>query len=263
VGLNPLTKPFDYIVLNGKLTLYAKKDATDQLRDLKSISITELERAMIPGADVLTVTAHGRTKDGRTDASIGAVSIKGLAGEALANAMMKAETKAKRRLTLSLAGLGWLDESEVGSIPGAQLVAVGPDGEIDPVSVTSTAPATLAEALARREPPAAVSPEPTDSPPSAAPVVEAPVAAPAPESAPVAAPEDTVEAESREEAQDANEDAPLVFTPEEFKSALKERHILSGSVVAVLNSLFPGRALNTLLDTERGTLYLALVAQYG
>lgn len=32
VGLNPLTKPFDYIRLSGKETLYAKKDATDQLR---------------------------------------------------------------------------------------------------------------------------------------------------------------------------------------------------------------------------------------
>ena len=44
--------------------------------------------------------------------SIGAVSIKGLQGENLANALMKAETKAKRRVTLSLAGLGWLDETE-------------------------------------------------------------------------------------------------------------------------------------------------------
>ena len=31
VGLNPLTRPFDYIELNGKLTLYAKRDAADQL----------------------------------------------------------------------------------------------------------------------------------------------------------------------------------------------------------------------------------------
>ena len=31
LGLNPLTKPFQYIRLNGKLTLYASKDATEQL----------------------------------------------------------------------------------------------------------------------------------------------------------------------------------------------------------------------------------------
>ena len=34
-------------------------------------------------------------------------------GEQLANAMMKAETKAKRRVTLSICGLGLLDETEV------------------------------------------------------------------------------------------------------------------------------------------------------
>ena len=32
MGLNPLTRPFDYIDLHGKLTLYAKRDAADQLR---------------------------------------------------------------------------------------------------------------------------------------------------------------------------------------------------------------------------------------
>jgi hypothetical protein len=40
------------------------------------------------------------------------------------NALMKAVTKAKRRLTLSLVGLGWLDETEVETIPGAKPVAV-------------------------------------------------------------------------------------------------------------------------------------------
>ena len=39
LGLNPLTKPFDYITLNGKLTLYALKACTDQLRQKHSISI--------------------------------------------------------------------------------------------------------------------------------------------------------------------------------------------------------------------------------
>src|SRR5262245_34444504 len=33
-GLNPLTQPFGYIVLQGRLTLYALKAATDQLRKL-------------------------------------------------------------------------------------------------------------------------------------------------------------------------------------------------------------------------------------
>ncbi len=37
VGLNPLTRPMEYIVLNGKLQLYARRDAADQLRKLHGI----------------------------------------------------------------------------------------------------------------------------------------------------------------------------------------------------------------------------------
>lgn len=117
VGLNPLTKPFDYITLNGRLVLYAKKDATDQLRQNHGISITALERQTIEG--VYLVTAHALTPTGRQDTSTGAVSIKGLQGDALANAFMKAETKAKRRVTLSICGLGLLDETELETIPNA------------------------------------------------------------------------------------------------------------------------------------------------
>lgn len=114
LGLNPLTKPFDYITLNGKLTLYAKRDATDQLRKIHNISISISERQTID--DVYVVTARAKNKEGREDESTGAVSVLGLKGEARANALMKAETKAKRRVTLSICGLGMLDESEVESV---------------------------------------------------------------------------------------------------------------------------------------------------
>ena len=40
-------------------------------------------------------------------------------GDPIANAFMKAETKAKRRGTLSICGLGMLDESEIASISSA------------------------------------------------------------------------------------------------------------------------------------------------
>lgn len=111
VGLNPLTRPFEYLTLEGRLTLYARKDATDQLRHIHGISIDRLDRET--SDDMETVTAYGRNRHGRTDSSIGVVWVRGQTGQALANARMRAETKAKRRLTLSLAGLGWLDESEV------------------------------------------------------------------------------------------------------------------------------------------------------
>lgn len=118
LGLNELTEPFGYITLNGKLTLYPKKNCTDQLRQIHGVSITRLERATV--GDIHLVTAYAADKHGRQDSSTGAVAIAGLRGEALANALMKAETKAKRRVTLSLCGLGWTDESEIETIPGAR-----------------------------------------------------------------------------------------------------------------------------------------------
>lgn len=117
VGLNPLTQPFSYILLNGKLTLYAKRDATDQLRKNHNISINIVSREKID--DVYIVIARAKTQDGREDESIGSVSIGNLKGDALANAYMKCETKAKRRVTLSICGLGMLDDSETESIKDA------------------------------------------------------------------------------------------------------------------------------------------------
>lgn len=129
VGLNHLTRPFDYITLNGKLTLYAKKDATDQLRRINSISIKPPHIRFEDG--LVIVEAIAADKTGREDFDIGAVFVEGLKGEARANAIMKAVTKAKRRVTLSISGLGFLDETEVETIPGATSAHIDLDtGEI-------------------------------------------------------------------------------------------------------------------------------------
>lgn len=120
IGVNPFTRPFDYIQLNGKLTLYAKKECSDQLRQINGISITSLKREKAD--DLYIVQASGVDKNGRSDESIAAIYIGNLKGDALANAIMKCETKAKRRLTLSLAGLGWLDETELETIPSDKIV---------------------------------------------------------------------------------------------------------------------------------------------
>lgn len=166
VGLNPLTKPFDYLELdNGKggkkLVLYAKKDCTDQLRNIHGVSCEVVDRQVIDGIFIVTVRA---TKpDGRFDTSIGAVPLvkengtwttekrtsqKGtydarvfkadgtyspLAPVDKANAMMKAFTKAGRRVTLSICGLGLLDESEATDIAGAHATNFDPtEPEIKP-----------------------------------------------------------------------------------------------------------------------------------
>lgn len=127
VGLNPLTKPFEFIMLNGKLVLYALKAATDQLRTIHKVSVIELIESDWDG--VYIVTAKVQNAEGRTDSAKGAVSIAGLRGEAMANAIMKAETKAKRRATLSICGLGMLDETEVEDIPESAKSAVARKAE--------------------------------------------------------------------------------------------------------------------------------------
>jgi hypothetical protein len=113
LGLNPLTKPFQYLTLSGKELLYASRDATDQLRKLHAVSVQITAREVVE--DCYVVTARAQLGD-RHDESIGAVPIGGLRGENRANAMMKAETKAKRRVTLAICGLGMLDETEVASL---------------------------------------------------------------------------------------------------------------------------------------------------
>lgn len=130
LGLNPLTQPFKYIVLNGKLTLYATRDCADQLRKLHGISIVLVSEKLLNG--LYTVHAKAREKSGREDEDYGVVSIgQNVTGEIRANLMLKAVTKAKRRVTLSICGLGWLDETEVDDIPTDEKIPHDPQtGEI-------------------------------------------------------------------------------------------------------------------------------------
>jgi hypothetical protein len=147
LGLNPLTRPFDYIRLNDKLCLYAKREATDQLRRIYNISVEIVAREQ--QNDLYVVTARATTPDGRTDEAVGAVSLYGLTGANLANQIMKCETKAKRRVTLSICGLGWMDDSEVDSVRMARRVQVDDSGEVleadvRPVQAAGRTPASRA-----------------------------------------------------------------------------------------------------------------------
>jgi hypothetical protein len=116
LGLNPLTQPFAYVTLSGRLTLYALRNCADQLRKIHNVTLEIVSRTVVD--DLLTIHVRARTPDGRMDEDLGIVSLPStLRGEARANAELKAVTKAKRRATLSICGLGWLDETEVADIP--------------------------------------------------------------------------------------------------------------------------------------------------
>jgi hypothetical protein len=125
LGLNPLTRPFEYLRLSGRLVLYATRAATDQLRQIHGVTVEIVDQKQI--GDLYLVHVRARTRDGRQDEDVGAISIAGLKGDDLANAILKCITKAKRRVTLSICGLGWLDESEIETIPGAERVASAVD----------------------------------------------------------------------------------------------------------------------------------------
>lgn len=116
LDLDPATQPFDLINLQGKLTLYAKKECASQLSSKRGLSATIVTQGI--QGDLYVVQARCKGGDGRETDDLGAVSIKGKAGDDLCNAMMKAATKAKRRAILSHCGLGMLDESELETVRG-------------------------------------------------------------------------------------------------------------------------------------------------
>jgi hypothetical protein len=122
LGLLASTQPFAYLTLQGKTVLYATKSATDQLRAIHKISIEIIARELVDG--IYTVRARSTDPSGRHDEDEGVVPLPdNVKGEFRSNMMMKATTKAKRRVTLSHCGLGMLDETEVETIRDAKIEA--------------------------------------------------------------------------------------------------------------------------------------------
>lgn len=159
IGLNAATQPFGYIKSQGKLTLYANRNAADQLAKIHQINTTILskERAQDERGDpVYMVMARVETPDGRRTERLGAVSIKGLGGEDYCNALMKTETKAARRAVIAHIGLGVLDETEASSIAGARLYQPSEVERDDfALPAETSAPPTPIGATAHPAPPAA------------------------------------------------------------------------------------------------------------
>ena len=122
IGLDPVTQPFKILNLKGKEVLYCDRSGTQQLNKLHNVSHIIKSREFIH--DCYIVVAQASLQNGRHTESIGAVGISGLKGDNLCNALMKAETKAKRRATLDLLGLGILDETETETIPGEVTVQI-------------------------------------------------------------------------------------------------------------------------------------------
>lgn len=129
VGLNPSTKPFIYTEFQGQLKLYPAKGAAEQLRAIHGISceIVKAERDEPNG--IFWTHVKGTTKD-RFDEDYGWAAIANLKGDVLGNAVGKAITKGKRRVTLSMVGLGWM-------LPDAEHEKEGTEFVDNPVDLQS------------------------------------------------------------------------------------------------------------------------------
>jgi hypothetical protein len=110
LGLDAIAHPFDYIKSKGRLSLYINAAGTAQLRKLHNVSLRIIKREVIE--DVYIVTVLALCTNDRSEESSGMISIAELKGEDKCNAMLKAETKAKRRATLSVCGLGWVADTD-------------------------------------------------------------------------------------------------------------------------------------------------------
>lgn len=141
IGISPWSRPIDFFKgRSGQLIPYFNRDATDQLRKVHKVSIQIVERAVV--GQIYVVTARATLPTGRQDESTGAVFMGAAYGDDLANLLMKAETKAKRRVTLSIVGLGFLTQDEVEDIPDAKYTIVDEGGpkRIQPAQPKSLPP---------------------------------------------------------------------------------------------------------------------------
>lgn len=168
VGVNPLTQPFAIITLQGKKILYATKGCTQQLSDNRKIN-TEIKKTESLN-DVFIASCRATMPDGRYTDDIGVVSVAGLKGAELANAMMKSITKAKRRAVLALCGLGMPTEDEVEDM--VQHPAAEKNTDPNKSRVENMIDNQVEEAVVVKQKPSEPNPEPSSDTPKVQGVIE-------------------------------------------------------------------------------------------
>lgn len=110
------------------LVLATTKGATDIVRDRLGITIIDLK--MEEGFGCVNFIAIGQNAKGRVERAVGSCSLDGLKGRAVEIAVMTAQTRALKRMTLQFIGGGLLDETETGAPtptkPAPELKEVAP-----------------------------------------------------------------------------------------------------------------------------------------
>lgn len=141
LGLDPYTKPFEFLRLNGKEVMYANKGCADQLARIHNVTRRIVDGPKVidlAGTKLVYCVCEASLPNGRVETATATLP---LADPTMV--LMKAETKAKRRATLGILALAMLDETEVESIPSERRE---PGGGVDLARATDPVDATV-EAL--------------------------------------------------------------------------------------------------------------------
>ena len=150
LGLNPNAQPFAFLKLNGKEVMYPTRGATDQLARIHQVNREIIDGPKVidlAGTKLLYAVCRASLPSGRIETSTAAVPIPSGA-EPVANAVMKVETKARRRATLAILGLALTDESEMDTIPAASRVDVPAPSREEIAQAMAAAKAPALPALA-------------------------------------------------------------------------------------------------------------------
>ena len=165
VGLNPLTRPFEFIQFQNKVQIYASANAFQQLAGIHKATLRVDDRTRHDDGWEVWVTAI--FPDGREVQDVGWVGIgKAAGGEAVGNALKKAVTQGYRRAVRAAVGLPFMSPEEVDSLPNYDVRRVTVDhatGEIQvepqPVHTVRPTPERPAVAAAPEPDPPTIPPE--------------------------------------------------------------------------------------------------------
>lgn len=111
MGLDPASKPLDWITFQGKLACYPNVGAAAQLADKRNIQVDLGEIRREDG--MLVCRGRGKTPSGRVAERTAYLDVGNAKGQDLANLFMKLESKTFRRVIAALTGWAAADAEEM------------------------------------------------------------------------------------------------------------------------------------------------------
>jgi hypothetical protein len=124
VGISPLAVPFSLMKTQRGMQLVANRNFYDAVASKYSVSRECVGEGFFEGTKLYFTRYRATTPDGRVTEDMALVDTAGLNGNDLANAIMKAHTKGRNRVTRAHLGFPFPDETEAETVPGASVVGI-------------------------------------------------------------------------------------------------------------------------------------------